>query len=414
MDGARTSVELRAHNRVRLLRAVHECGAGRTRSELTRDLDLARGTASVLVTGLIDDDLVSESPTPGHARGRPTQVPGPHPHGPLVLAADLREDAWDLAVCEIGGRTTVVDSRSHDGSPTGALPPLGDAIRAQLGPRVVGVGVAVAGPVRSGRIVDIAHLSWRDVDVAELLAVGHAPLHIGNDARLAGLAEARRGRLRGVDLGLHLHVDFDPGGTLLVNGTPLAGGSGTAGEFGHMPLADPSGMPADRRRHCACGAQGCWSLQVGGNALLDHFGLTTGGGRGRSVSERILADAARGDPAAVEAVAVNARALGMGIGALVNALDPRVVTLSGMGTDLLALARDEIEAAYLAGLMAFRRPRPAEIAPSTLDRRGPLIGAMESAFDAFLTVPGLQGWRASHARSDELFPPTDVASKSAR
>ncbi|MEV4088636.1 helix-turn-helix domain-containing protein, partial [Nonomuraea fuscirosea] len=72
MNGATTSGELRAHNRVRLLRAVHDSGAVRTRSQLTRDLRLARGTASVLVAGLAEAGLLHEEPAPGHARGRPT------------------------------------------------------------------------------------------------------------------------------------------------------------------------------------------------------------------------------------------------------------------------------------------------------------------------------------------------------
>src|SRR5260370_20008202 len=49
---ATTSAELRAHNLARLLRAVHD-GAGQlTRAELTRQLSLARATATVLVRDL--------------------------------------------------------------------------------------------------------------------------------------------------------------------------------------------------------------------------------------------------------------------------------------------------------------------------------------------------------------------------
>jgi len=52
-DGAATtSAELRAHNLARLLRAVHAGGGQLTRAELTRQLSLARGTATVLVRDL--------------------------------------------------------------------------------------------------------------------------------------------------------------------------------------------------------------------------------------------------------------------------------------------------------------------------------------------------------------------------
>jgi len=274
------------------------------------------------------------------------------------------------------------------------LRPLASAVRAALSDRVVGIGMAVAGPVREG-VVDISHLGWQNVNVPAFFYAG-VPLIVGNDARSAGVAEARRGRLQGVAVGLHLHIDFDPGGTLLLDGRPMAGSSGTAGEFGHMPLAPPppalepgpAGSPASASREepCLCGARGCWSLRVGANALLRHAGLEAGGGRGRDLAERILASDGR-------AVAENARALGEGLAALVNALDPEMVTLSGMGVELLAQARAEIEGAYLPGLMAFRRAAPPPIVPSSLGRAGPLIGAMESAFDAFLTPSGLQSWR---------------------
>ncbi|SDM21226.1 ROK family protein [Nonomuraea jiangxiensis] len=393
MNGATTSVELRAHNRVRLLRAVHDCGATRTRSQLTRDLHLARGTASVLVAGLAEDGLLHEEPAPGAARGRPTHVPGPHPRGPLALAVDVREDAWELAACELGGRVTVLDVRPHDGTPEGALGPLGEAVRAhqaRLGPRAVGVGVALPGPVRHGGLVDIPHLGWRSVDVPALLApdrggagapVPGGPL-VGNDTALAALAEARRGRLRGVRVGLHLHVDFDLGGVLVVDGRPLDGAGGSGAEFGHMPLTGGD-------RPCPCGATGCWSMDVGANALLRRVGLAYGGGRGREQAEHVLATSE-------EAVAANATALGRGIAALVNALDPEVVTLSGHGVELYERASGQLLAACEPGLMAIRRDRPPRIAGSALGWRGSLLGAMESVFDEFLTPEGLDRWRESH------------------
>jgi predicted NBD/HSP70 family sugar kinase len=410
VNGATTSGELRAHNRVRLLRAVHDCGATRTRSQLTRDLGLARGTASVLVAGLAEDELLHEEPAPEQGRGRPTQIPGPHPRGPLALAVDVREDAWELAACELGGRATVLATRPHDGTPEGTLGPVGEAVaaaRERFGRRVIGAGVALAGPVRHGGVVDIAHLGWRSVDVPGLLGLtdergparrgpakesgpgsehgpagGGVPLAVGNDTAFAALAEARRGRLRGVRIGLHLHVDFDLGGVLVVDGRPLAGAAGVGAEFGHMPLTGGD-------RPCPCGAIGCWSLDVGANALLRHVGLAHGGGRGRAQAEQVLATSR-------EAVAENARALGRGIAALVNAHDPEAVTLSGHGVELYERAADALMAACEPRLMAIRRDHPPRVAASALGWRGSLLGAMESVFDAFLTPEGLDRWRADH------------------
>ncbi|MEV4101822.1 ROK family protein [Nonomuraea sp. NPDC049649] len=497
-NGATTSGQLRTHNSVRLLRAVHDGAAAKTRAQLTRELGLARGTASVLVSGLTEDFLLHEEPTAEHARGRPTMVPGPHPRGPVALAADVREDAWELVACELGGRVTVLETRPHDGTPQDALATLGTALRThatRYAGRVIGVGVAVAGPVRPDGRVDVPHLRWRSVDVPTLLAsqpphpgeaqdapvdgtpphqpgekqtalhpsvtpertdtpharpggtpggpgekqaaplpsvtperadTPHAPsrgapggagekqaaplssltpehadtprgavwlpgsgwvtVRVGNDTALAGLAEARRGRLRGVRVGLHLHVDFDLGGVLVVGGRPLGGTSGSGAEFGHMPL---TGGDAP----CMCGARGCWSLDVGVNALLRQLGLEYGGGRGRDRAGEILARAQEGDARAREAVLAGARALGRGIAALVNAHDPEVVTLSGLGVELAERAGAELAGACEPGLMTIRRECPPPIAPSELGGRGALLGAMEAVFDEFLTPAGLTAWQ---------------------
>ena len=101
---ATTSAELRAHNLARLLRAVHDGGGQLTRAQLTRQLGLARGTATVLVRDLAGRQLIEELSSPADApaglkvprtRGRPTGVPSAHPRGPVALAGRERERLED-------------------------------------------------------------------------------------------------------------------------------------------------------------------------------------------------------------------------------------------------------------------------------------------------------------------------------
>ncbi|GAA2600591.1 ROK family protein [Actinomadura fulvescens] len=381
--GATTSGELRLHNLVRLLRAVHEAGAGATRSELTRSLGLSRGTAAVLAGELANARLIREEIARQGTRGRPTGIPRPHPDGPLALAVDLREDVWTIAAAELGGRPAVLERRPHPGAPAeDVLGPLAAAIRRHreaLAPRSVGVAVAAPGPVRDGRLLDIPHLGWREIDVVAALQ----PALLDNDATLAGLAEARRGALRARGLGLHLHIEFDLGGALILNGNPIPGSRGAAGEFGHMPLIGSD-------RPCPCGATGCWGLEVGANALLRATGRPP---QDRPGALEILAD-----PAHQAVVDQAASILGIGISALVNALDPEIVTLSGLGAGLLARSAEALETSYQAGLMDFRREHPAAVVPSALGAEATLIGASELAFDAFLTPAGVGAWLAAHEK----------------
>ena len=409
---ATTSAELRAHNLARLLRAVHGGGGQLTRAELTRQLSLARGTATVLVRELAGRQLIEELASPADApadikvprtRGRPTGVPSAHPQGPVALAVDLRDDSFTLAAFELTGRCTVLDRQEREaGSGTGVLADVAVRLkirRRQFGGRVVGTGVAVPSPVSAGQMVQPTLPDWQDVDVATVLGGGigedgvagdEGPILAGNDATLAGLAEARRGVLRGVSVALHLHVATGIGGVLLSGGLPVTGAHGSAGEFGHMPLTGGS-------EPCRCGSVGCWELDAGARGLLRAAGQPEEGDR-MLHAEQVIA-AADTDPGCAQALARVAESLGRGIGALVNAQDPEAVGLSGLAAEMYQAAPAAVRAGYLATLMRFRRSEPPALLPSTLGELGALTGASELVFDAFLTPRGLGAWPAPEQKT---------------
>ena len=386
---ATTSAELRAHNLARLLRAVHDGGGQHTRADLTRQLGLARGTATVLVRelagrGLITELAPAEPPSAQRARGRPTGIPSTNSAGPVVLAVDLRDDSFTTAVFELTGRGTVLD-RKERGTRDGRqfLAQVAASLRKhrrELDGRVVGTGVAVPSPVRDGRMVQPTLEEWRDVDVADTL---HAS--VGNDATLAGLAEARRGILRDVPVALHLHAATGIGGVLLTGGQPVGGVLGSAGEFGHMPLAGGDAP-------CQCGAAGCWEQYAGARGLLRAAGRSPEQGDRMLIAAQVIGSDAH-------ALGQVAAALGRGIGALVNAHDPDAVALSGLAGAVLTAAAEQVHDAYLAALMRFRRPSPPALLASALGDLGPLTGAAELVFDRFLTARGLGAWIPAPAKS---------------
>ncbi|BCY15274.1 ROK family protein [Actinoplanes sp. L3-i22] len=87
---------------------------------------------------------------------------------------------------------------------------------------------------------------------------------------------------------------------------------------------------------------------------------------------------------AVEAVRAVAATLGRGIAGLVNGLDADLVTLGGLGADLLATVPHEIDAAYRDGLMSIHRNAPPPILAAALGDNGPIAGAAEEAWAALL------------------------------
>ncbi|SNR48601.1 ROK family protein [Actinomadura mexicana] len=381
---AHSARALRSQGALAVLRHVHAHPSAK-RADAARTLGLSSGSAAEIASRLKASRLVDEEASAlTGGRGRPSPALVPHRDGPLVCVVDISHERWRVACVELGGRVVTQEAGGHSGTPDvlGTLAHQVSALHARYGHRLRAVSACVAGTVSATTVVQAAGMGWRDVDLGPLRPPG-LPLLVGNDASLAGLAEARRGAGAGARVVLHLTVEVGVGGILVVDGRPVDGATGAGGEFGHMPFGDPS-------LHCPCGARGCWDLEVDGRAMARALGRPAPRDP-RTAAEQVIT-AAASDPAARSAAGAAAHALGRGIGALANALDPGVVTLSGLATDLAATAPTALENGYTAALMRYRRAAPPPILPSTLGRQGPLTGAADAAFDTLLTEEGLEAW----------------------
>ncbi|GAB3429394.1 ROK family transcriptional regulator [Flindersiella endophytica] len=384
-----SATTLRRQGALAVLRHVH-ANPGSTRSEAARALGISSGSATEITGRLKDLRLVAEgNPEPTGARGRPSPVLVAHPGGPLVCAVEISHERWRVAAVELGG-ALVEDRAGRHASRKAAdvLAELRREVRAcwrRYGARLQAVSVAVAGTVRGAGLVQATNLRWRDVSLETLRPQAETTLLVGNDATLAGLAEARRGVGADARVVLHLTVEVGLGGVLVVDGVPIDGATGAGGEFGHMPFGDSS-------LRCQCGAFGCWDLTVDGRAMARSLGEPPPRDP-RTKAERVLLAAAT-DPAARSAAGTAAHWLGRGIAGLVNALDPDLVSLSGLAIGLSETAPEQLRASYRAGLMRFRRTDPPPLVTSRLGAAGPLTGAADAAFDTILSSEGLAAWGA--------------------
>jgi predicted NBD/HSP70 family sugar kinase len=365
---------------------------GITRAEAARRLGMSSGLASDVVGRLRALALIDETPAPPLGRGRPTRVLCPHPEGPVVLAIDIQQRGWRSAFAGLDGDLHDLSSeRSPDTDPERVLPRLRHAAQAALirfGPRLRVVSVSVAGTVQYGRVVESTVLGWNAVDLASIVPRPGLPVLVGNDATLSGLAEARSGAARAAGVSLHLSVQVGIGGVLVVGGVPMTGTSGAGGEFGHLPFGDPG-------LRCPCGARGCWDLEVDGRALARHLGEPDPRDP-YGYASAVLGRTGR-DARAAAAAGLVAVALGRGVAGLVNAQDPEVVTLGGLGWPLVTAARGTFDDAYRGGLMRFRRAAPPPVVPAAHSEDGAPRGALAAGLDVVLTEAGLDAWSAEVA-----------------
>ena len=353
---------------------------GLTRVELATRLNLSSATTTETVARLRDVGWLVEDRAPVSGRGRPTTCLRPAPDGPRVLALDLRHEDWRLAVAGLDGVPTVRCAGRRGDDLAGQLARAVEAV-SDDGGRPLALGLAAPAPLSDEVFVRATELDWGAVALGGLVAgLGEPaiPVFPGNDATLAGLAEARSGAAAGAATALSLTVEVGIGGTLLLDGRPQRGAHGAAGEYGHMPFGDP-GIA------CACGASGCWAMELDGRALARHLGEDPPADP-RTHAARVLDRADAGDAAAARAVARVAAALGRGVAGLVNAHDPDVVVLGGLGPRFRGAAFD---AAYRCGLMGYRRAEPTPVRDAVHGDDAPLYGAVALALDEVTSAEGL-------------------------
>ena len=345
----------RAAGALAVLRLVHE-RPGVPRAEAARALGMSSSSTSEITARLRARELLAERAPEGvRNRGRPSGLLLPHPEGPVVCAVEITHASWRAAAVELGGSIVRAVEGRRARTPDVALREVRRGLvdlQDGIGARIRAIGVSITGTVSGRRLMQAATLRWREVDLDALVPDGlrQVPFVAGNDATLAGLAEARRGAAVDAGVVLYLAVDVGIGGVLVVDGRPLVGALGEGGEFGHMPLGALS-------LRCPCGAMGCWDLEVDGRALARALGRRAPVDP-RTYAARVIRAGRAGAAAESAAIIEVARTLGRGTGALVNALDPDLVVYGGLAPDLRDTSPHALESSYHDALMRHRRDDP--------------------------------------------------------
>jgi predicted NBD/HSP70 family sugar kinase len=374
---------VRQQNLARVLRLVHLSGP-QSRAALTEATGLNRSTIADLVGELVTSGLVTErAPDPSRRVGRPSPVVAIDPRV-VAIAVNPEVDAVELAAVRldqtIAARTRVeVD---HLLSPGETARLVGETIAGWRDDelrdaRIAAVGVAVPGLVRTedGLVRAAPHLQWTDAPLRELVEAGTGlPTAVGNDATLGALAEHLYGAARGVDDVVYLNGGASGiGGGLIVQGIPIHGARGYAGEFGQ----NRPGIAADADRRAPGGVL---EDEVNRALVLRAVGLD-------SADDATLAAvvAASDDPAVAAELVRQRRILATAIANAVNVLNPSVVVLGGFLTTV-ANGLDELTTAVRAQTMAAGGEQ-LEIRLAGLAEDRLLIGAAEAAFASLLATP---------------------------
>jgi glucokinase-like ROK family protein len=386
-------------------------GRSRSRSELVARTGLGRAIVAQRVGELIDRGLVTEGEVGPSTGGRPPRQLTFRAEAGHVLVADLGATSIDVAVTSLDGRILGHhdEPAEIEAGPDRCLDRV-DALfeslltTAQAIPgRLWGVGIGVPGPVEfgSGRPISPPIMpGWDGYPIRERFAERYrAPVWVDNDVNLLALGEWRSGVAAGHDNVVVVKVGTGIGAGIISDGHLHRGAQGSAGDVGHIQVAD------DPSVICRCGNIGCLEALAGGAALARAGAAAAAEGRsprlrvaldqhGIVTAQDVARAASFGDPVAVVLLQSAGRRIGSMLASVVNFFNPSLVVIGGgvanSPDQFLASIR---EAVYRRSLPL--ATRDLVIARSSLGGLAGVIGASSMVVDQLFGREAIGRWLES-------------------
>lgn len=356
MTLAGTNQELtRPFNRKVVLEAVRRHQPV-SRAELARLTGLTPQAVSKIAAELTHAGLLRTVGRRRTGRGQPPLDLAVNPSGGFTLGIELTPTAVHGVLVDLAGGVRERESVPlTDPAPATSVPLIAALARRLVDRsgveerRVLGLGVVrpgALGPPDPDHPDPTVLPGWDEDGACDALseALG-MPVTLDNDATAAAIGEQRYGVAESLSSYVYLFIGEGLGAGLIVDGRPIRGARGMAGEIGHIPVV-PGG------RACYCGNRGCLERYVSRHALAEHLGLRGG---------RDLPALDPAEPAIAAWLAEAAGPLRTAITVLENLLDPQTVLVGG-----------HLPGPMLRGLVDHLNPLPPSLAAHP-DRTGPRI-----------------------------------------
>lgn len=284
------------------------------------------------------------------------------------------------AVLQTWSRPTARGDEAVQGIVDLAIEVIGAA--AARGETVVAAGIVTPGTVdaEAGVVGYASNLDWVDVPLRDRVSECiHVPVALGHDVQAAGEAEARLGAARGSRHFVHVGIGTGIAAALVVDGRPVKGSAGGAGELGHVPVRDAG-------EQCPCGQLGCLEVYASAAGLARRYERLSG----RPATAPEIQAALGQDPVADRVWSDGVAALVRGLAITALLLEPELVVLGGG----LAQAGDDLLDPVVAGLaesLVWRTP--PEVRLSELGPGAAVLGAALLAAETAGLAEQVITWR---------------------
>ena len=296
----------------------------------------------------------------------------------MILCFDIGGSRIKAATSTDGNLVPLGDTPT----PTGDFTAFTTAIaRFAEGLRPKAVAISIAGVVDPDtqrlRVANIPCADGRRLG-PELEQVLDLPVLVLNDADCFVLAEAAQGAGQGHRTVFGVILGTGVGGGLVIDGRPVSGPGGFAGEWGHGPVArtQVEGVTLPEFP-CGCGLTGCLDAVCSARGI-EKLHLALHGAV--ATSESLLQGWQSGDPQAAQTVAVWRAILAPPLAMILNTVGASIVPVGGGLSNVPALIAHLDEA--VRAMILRRTDRPL-VVPALCRIEPGLIGAAAAAEVAF-------------------------------
>lgn len=202
---------------------------------------------------------------------------------------------------------------------------------------LLGVGMGIPGPVREQEIVGFfANFPWeKNLNIAKFFRnISGKETKLENDVNVIALGEARHGAGRGAKTSVTIALGTGIGGGIYIDGKIISGFNGAGGEVGHMKLVKDGKL-------CGCGQKGCFEAYASATGIereaisrlkvnkTNKLYQKLNGEIDKVEAKDVFDCAKEGDAFSLDIVDYEAEYLAMGIGNVLNLINPEKIILAG-------------------------------------------------------------------------------------
>jgi predicted NBD/HSP70 family sugar kinase len=369
-----------------------------SRADLSRYSGLQRSTVSAITEELITGRWVAEGAVSDLPRGRKPVFLHLNSQRAGIFGVNVRPFVTNMALANLDGQFLVQETLPTPATAEEFVEQVSRRIRdlMKLYPEMAyeGVGVSLPGRVEvtSQRFVFAPNLTWEHEDLKPLLETATGlSVELENEANACALSEFWFSRQNeGVRNLVAVAVSEGIGVGMILNGQLVRGGSGLAGEFGHVSMVE-GGLK------CACGNLGCWEMYASNLAALRYYReMKCAGDRVGPASrppvpvvdfDELAGLAGLGNPRAGEAIDLMGHHLGVGLAMLVSGLAPDLIVVVGEVTRLWDRVGPIVEDVIRQRSFTHAATRVIASGPAPLPRlRGIIALVLQKRFGAPITA----------------------------